>query len=147
MDMEAEIIRPAPDDPLLAAVVCRFRDVPAERAAEAARAFTMTPNTVAFVAAGEGEPLGWCWGHLLPRPDGLVTGRLDDLMVAEEHRGKGLGRALLRAFMDEVARQGAVKMSLTTGADNAPARALYESLGGGLASQGPTVNYWFLLNR
>ncbi|MGH3489769.1 MAG: GNAT family N-acetyltransferase [Actinopolymorphaceae bacterium] len=145
--MEAEIIRPAPDDPLLAAAARRFRDVPAERAAEVARTFTVTPNTVAFVAAREGEPLGWWWGHLLPRPDGLVTGRLDDLVVAEQHRGEGLGRALLRAFMDEVARLGAVKMSLTTGAHNAAARALYESLGGGLATQGPTVNYWFLLDR
>ncbi|MFC5804570.1 hypothetical protein [Streptomyces formicae] len=47
---------------------------------------------MAFVAAREGEPLGWCWGHLLPRPDGLVTGRLDDLVVAEQHRHEGLGR-------------------------------------------------------
>jgi hypothetical protein len=36
-------------------------------------------------------------------------------------------------------------MFLTTGEANAPARALYDSMGGGLADQGPTVNYWFLL--
>jgi hypothetical protein len=28
-----------------------------------------------------------------------------------------------------------------------PARTLYESLGGGLAAQGPTVTYWFVLDR
>lgn len=144
---EAEIIRPGPADPLLAAAARRFRDISAERAAEAAHAFTATPNTVAFVAVRDGEPLGWCWGHLLPRPDGLVAARVDDLVIAEQHRRKGLGRALLRAFMDEVTRQGAVKMSLTTGAHNAPARSLYESLGGGLATQGPTVNYWVQLDR
>ncbi|WP_433223330.1 hypothetical protein ACQP00_25850 [Dactylosporangium sp. CS-047395] len=32
-----------------------------------------------------------------------------------------------------------------TGADNAAARRLYESMGAGLATQGPTVNYWFHL--
>jgi hypothetical protein len=36
-------------------------------------------------------------------------------------------------------------MFLTTGGANRPARALYDALGGGLAEQGPTVNYWFLL--
>ncbi len=37
-------------------------------------------------------------------------------------------------------------MFLTTGEENLAARSLYESLGGGLAAQGPTVNYWFLLD-
>ena len=43
-------------------------------------------------------------------------------------------------------RAGATKMFLTTGAENIAARSLYEAMGSGLASQGPTVNYWFLLN-
>jgi hypothetical protein len=38
-------------------------------------------------------------------------------------------------------------MFLTTGEDNTAARSLYEAMGGGLAEQGPTVNYWFLLDR
>ncbi len=54
---------------------------------------------------------------------------------------------LVRTFMTAGAAAGATKMFLTTGADNAGARALYDSLGGGLAEQGPTVNYWFLLDR
>jgi len=37
-------------------------------------------------------------------------------------------------------------MFLSTAADNHRARALYESLGGGLAEHGPTVNYWFRLD-
>ncbi|HEY8458232.1 MAG TPA: hypothetical protein VIL34_21750 [Actinopolymorphaceae bacterium] len=40
---------------------------------------------------------------------------------------------------------GATKMFLTTGAANVAARTRDESMGGGLASQGPTVNYWFLI--
>jgi hypothetical protein len=53
---------------------------------------------------------------------------------------------LLRAFMEAGAKAGATKMFLTTGEANVAARSLYESLGGGLAAQGPTVNYWFLLD-
>jgi hypothetical protein len=49
------------------------------------------------------------------------------------------------AFMDAGRSAGAAKMFLTTGAGNVPARKLYDSLGGGLATQGATVNYWFLL--
>ena len=42
-------------------------------------------------------------------------------------------------------RAGASKMFLNTAEANRPARRLYESMGGGLAAQGPTVNYWFQL--
>ena len=53
----------------------------------------------------------------------------------------------LAAFMRAGAQAGATTMFLTTGEANAAARALYDSLGGGLATEGPTVNYWFRLNR
>ncbi len=68
------------------------------------------------------------------------------LDVAESHRRRGVGRDLLRAFMGAGVKAGATKMFLTTGEANVAARSLYESLGGGLAAQGPTVNYWFLLD-
>jgi hypothetical protein len=47
--------------------------------------------------------------------------------------------------MEAGAELGAGKMFLTTGEANAAARRLYESMGAGLATQGPTVNYWFAL--
>jgi len=71
---------------------------------------------------------------------------LHELEVAEGHRGRGVGRALLDAFMRAGAQSGATKMFLTTGETNTAARALYDSMGGGPATQGPTVNYWFVLN-
>jgi ribosomal protein S18 acetylase RimI-like enzyme len=70
---------------------------------------------------------------------------LHQLEVAVEHRRSGIGRQLLLAFMTAGAEVGATKMFLTTGAGNTAARRLYDSVGGGLAAQGPTVNYWFLL--
>ncbi len=70
---------------------------------------------------------------------------LHNLEVAESARRRGVGRELLRSFMKAGERLGAGKMFLTTGEANVAARRLYESMGAGLATQGPTVNYWFPL--
>ncbi|GGV61529.1 MULTISPECIES: GNAT family N-acetyltransferase [Streptomyces] len=51
------------------------------------------------------------------------------LAVAEEARGKGVGRALLRAAQEEARRRGARRLTLRVLAHNTPARTLYESEG------------------
>jgi GNAT superfamily N-acetyltransferase/gluconate kinase len=109
------------------------------------RAFLESPSAVAFVAFDGDEIFGWCWGYHLIRPDTSSMLYLHRLEVAHERRRRGIGRALLRAFMSAGVQAGANKMFLTTGEANVAARALYESVGGGLAAQGPTVSYWFLL--
>ncbi|MEK0098727.1 GNAT family N-acetyltransferase [Streptomyces sp. A475] len=114
--------------------------------ADLVRAFADTPSALALVAADEAGILGWCWGHHLARPDSASMLYVHQLEVAESHQRRGVGRDLLRAFMEAGAKAGATTMFLTTGEANVAARSLYESLGGGLATQGPTVNYWFLLD-
>lgn len=52
----------------------------------------------------------------------------------------------MRAFASAAAGAGAFKMFLATGESNEPARRLYDTLGGAVAEQGPTVNYWFTLH-
>ncbi|WP_327639152.1 GNAT family N-acetyltransferase [Kribbella sp. NBC_00482] len=128
-----------PDAELLARAVRTFLNT------DAGPHYLATPNTLTFVATAEDEVTGWCWGYLLPRPDGVAMLYLHNLAVVESYRSQGIGRALTSAFMDAGRSAGATKMFLTTGAENGPARKLYDSLGGGLAMQGPTVNYWFLL--
>lgn len=115
-------------------------------AAGGGQAFLGSPGTLAFVASHDEEIFGWCWGYHLIRPDASSMLYLHRLEVVQEHRRRGIGRALLHTFMSAGAQAGATRMFLTTGEANTPARALYESLGGGLAAQGSTVNYWFLLN-
>ncbi|SNY52575.1 GNAT family N-acetyltransferase [Paractinoplanes atraurantiacus] len=110
-----------------------------------AAAFTATPGTIAFVAADGDDVQGWCWGYLLPRPDGTSMLYLHNLEVAPQHRRRGVGRGLLSAFLQAGVRAGARTMFLITGEHNTAARRLYESMGAGLATQGPTVNYWFVL--
>lgn len=55
--------------------------------------------------------------------------QIQGLAVAEEARGAGVGRALLRAVQDEARRQGARRITLRVLGHNTPARKLYESEG------------------
>jgi ribosomal protein S18 acetylase RimI-like enzyme len=54
---------------------------------------------------------------------------LAELYVVPQHRGIGLGRALLQTAMDVARAQGADHMDLGTSEDDVAARSLYESLG------------------
>ena len=108
-------------------------------------AFALVDVALAFVAVDDDEIVGWCWGYFLPRPDGTAMAYIHELEVADGHRQRGIGRDLMQAFAHAADQRGASKMFLTTGEANAAARALYDSLGGGLAEQAPTVNYWFRL--
>jgi ribosomal protein S18 acetylase RimI-like enzyme len=84
---------------------------------------------VTVLFAGEG-PDGFA--ELRFRPS-LYTGALDayleELYVVPEHRGHGLGRALLEAVMAHAKEHGAVHIDLNTSETDVAARALYESAG------------------
>jgi ribosomal protein S18 acetylase RimI-like enzyme len=54
---------------------------------------------------------------------------LEELYVAPDRRGEGLGRALLEAAMETARGEGAEQMELGTSEDDTAARALYESAG------------------
>lgn len=54
---------------------------------------------------------------------------IKDLAVAQEHRGKGVGAALLRSAFAAFQRRGASHVDLKVVAGNAPALRLYRSLG------------------
>ena len=54
---------------------------------------------------------------------------LNDLFVSESARRHGVASALLRAAAMQARALGAASLSLSTALDNAPAQALYESLG------------------
>jgi ribosomal protein S18 acetylase RimI-like enzyme len=76
------------------------------------------------------------------RPEGLAIVRLrsslfsesldaylEELYVAPDRRGHGLGRALLEAAMEHSRQAGAGRMELGTSVDDREAIALYESAG------------------
>lgn len=53
---------------------------------------------------------------------------MNDLLVVDNHRGKGLGRALIEASADEARRRGAHHVEWLTHIDNRAAQRLYESM-------------------
>ncbi|WSP70528.1 GNAT family N-acetyltransferase [Streptomyces sp. NBC_01236] len=84
--------------------------------------------------------------HLVAEIDGAVVGyirlgfptplasnshvrQIQGLVVADEARGAGVGRALLRGVLEEARRQGARRITLRVLGHNTPARKLYESEG------------------
>ncbi|MGW0330518.1 N-acetyltransferase family protein [Streptomyces sp. NPDC003011] len=84
--------------------------------------------------------------HLVAELDGVLVGylklgfptslacnahvrQIQGLVVAEEARGAGVGRALLRAARERARSSGARRITLRVLAHNTPARALYASEG------------------
>ncbi len=51
------------------------------------------------------------------------------LAVAESERGRGLGRAMMRAAEDWLAKRGVPRLNLMVRADNSAVRAFYAALG------------------
>jgi GNAT superfamily N-acetyltransferase len=61
--------------------------------------------------------------------EGAPSAWIEDVVVREDFRGKGLGRALLDAVLDWARSRGAVRTQLLADLDNAPALAFYERVG------------------
>ncbi|MGI5374849.1 N-acetyltransferase family protein [Streptomyces sp. CA-251387] len=55
--------------------------------------------------------------------------QIQGLAVSDEARGRGVGRALIRAAVEEARRRGARRLTLRVLGHNTPARKLYESEG------------------
>jgi GNAT superfamily N-acetyltransferase len=61
--------------------------------------------------------------------EGAPSAWIEDVVVREDWRGKGLGRALLDAVLEWARSRGAVRAQLLADLDNAPALAFYDRVG------------------
>jgi GNAT superfamily N-acetyltransferase len=91
-----------------------------------------SPGAFSLIARLDGEPVGLAncftsFSTFAARP--LVN--MHDMAVAPDHRGHGIGRALLTAVEAEARRRGACKVTLEVLNGNARAKALYVALGYG----------------
>ncbi|MFH9249047.1 GNAT family N-acetyltransferase [Streptomyces lydicus] len=86
-----------------------------------------TPHQVLRVLVHDGANVGSVWVALrMPeQPGGYVV----DVRVAPGHRGHGHGRTLMLIAERESLAAGRTSLGLNVYAGNAPARALYDSLG------------------
>ena len=83
-----------------------------------------------LVAELDGRIVGYVrLGFPTPLVSNAHVRQIQGLAVADETRGKGVGRALIRAVVEESRRQGALRITLRVLGHNTPARELYESEG------------------
>lgn len=89
-----------------------------------------TPDQYLYTArdAESGEPRATIWLMLRPKA-GRTEGFIYDIEVREQFRGQGYGRATMLAGIEKARELGADIVGLHVFGHNAPARALYRSLG------------------
>jgi ribosomal-protein-alanine N-acetyltransferase len=84
-----------------------------------------SPTSLSYLCEdGDGTPVGYLLGLCLP-----PEGELYRVAVPEALRGRGLGRLLLERFLSDLDGRGADVCFLEVRASNAPAIALYRSVG------------------
>ncbi len=92
--------------------------------AEAFRDLMVLPGNFAFIAKISRAPAGFVLARTAADEAEILT-----LAVAPAYRGRGLGRALMRAAAARAAEAGASALFLEVDVENIPARRLYEALG------------------
>lgn len=90
-------------------------------------------DTAVVALDDQGQPIGAAWYRLFT-PDepgyGFIGSSTPEasMAVVDEHRGRGIGRALLISLIDAATSEGFTALSLSVEQDNR-AVALYESVG------------------
>jgi ribosomal protein S18 acetylase RimI-like enzyme len=74
-----------------------------------------------------GSPVGALW--IGPHPQRPDAAYIYDIEIAEEHRGRGIGRAAMTAAEQVVTEAGISEIGLNVFGFNSTARNLYDSLG------------------
>jgi ribosomal protein S18 acetylase RimI-like enzyme len=84
--------------------------------------------TTLFVARSDGTIAGMLTLVTFPLPSGLRA-RIEDVVVDQDARGRGVGSALTMAALDLAQAQGARSIDLTSRAARVEANRLYQRLG------------------
>ena len=83
------------------------------------------PHVVALIA---GKVVGWCDICPIGRPV-YAHGGVLGMGILAEHRGRGIGEALMRSALEQARTRGLTRIELTVRADNERAIALYRKIG------------------
>jgi len=83
-----------------------------------------------LVAEVEGEVIGMCSGQVtVSTAEGGPALLVEDVVVREEWRGKGVGRLLMESLGNQARDQGIERLQLLADRTNGPALDFYEALG------------------
>jgi GNAT superfamily N-acetyltransferase len=92
--------------------------------------FGNDPAASALIAEGDDAPAGFAlWYRTFSTWEGVPGIHLEDLYVAEDHRGSGLGRDLLVALARVARDRGWTRLEWDVLRWNTPSIAFYDSLG------------------
>jgi ribosomal protein S18 acetylase RimI-like enzyme len=87
-----------------------------------------SPGHVVYAVEVDGEAVGTLW--VAAPTDGPQAGLfIWDILIYEQHRGRGYGKAAMLLAEEEARRRGLDRISLNVFGDNTLARNLYRSLG------------------
>jgi GNAT superfamily N-acetyltransferase len=111
-----------------------YRGIKATDGDEAAHRFTrilLDPNQRTIVAEIDGKVVGTLVVAILPNlaHGGAPYAVVENVVVDEEHRGEGIGRALMHDALALARETGAYKLTLSTNARRKEAHEFYRSLG------------------
>lgn len=121
------------------------RDDPKCRAAYLG--FGGLPDDRALVADAGGRPIGACWVRTTDE-----YGHIDDatpsfsISLLEPYRGQGIGGAMMRRMLGELAEVGYARASLSVQKEN-PALRLYERLGFRIVGNGEDEYEWLMVRE
>ncbi len=87
-----------------------------------------SPDTVLFLAEADGDVVGSLTLAFYRIPTALKAW-IEDVVVDDAARGRGVGEALNRAAIDEARARGAKNVSLTSRPSREAANRLYQRLG------------------
>lgn len=96
---------------------------------EHARAVLASEQVEAWLALDDDDVIGWILTHPGRSEDSTQLGFIEDIVVAQSHRRRGIGRGLMDLAEAHYRDRGCPGMQLTVRADNEAALTLYESLG------------------
>lgn len=102
----------------------------AEQAAETKKAFEKK-NMLIHVAETNDTIIGYLIGAIKQRPQWRINriGHVLEVFVSRSHRGKGIGKALMEKFFDEIKKQGVEYVDLSVYVNNHEALDFYKKLG------------------
>jgi GNAT superfamily N-acetyltransferase len=120
-------LRPG-DEALLLSGAALFDNPPTEAWT---REFLARPGHHLLFALADEEPIGFVSGVETMHPDKGTEMFLYELDVAEAHRNRGVGRALVGALADLARELGCYGMWVATDADNGAALRAYGAAGAG----------------
>lgn len=96
---------------------------------ERLRRLLRTDGHVVMVAEEAGEVLGWMHVRLRPQLTSSDLAEVDGLIVASQHRGRGIGERLLRAAEAWSAERGCRQLMICSNATREDAANFYARVG------------------